>query len=377
MKTKRILIVFFIIIFGLMTLACAFLGRDIESASDIPDQQNQITELVTLEPTIEVVQPTPTVEEPSATIATMRHMFKELGISLDIPKDLYVKKEPLVKYDDQSKLDSYLFYIQNYGYPGGPSSGNFQMYGILQFNLHTISWDEFSNIHINSPNNSYANYIEVGGLRGYDTQLSGVRNRFFYHFYLEGYDLSIAVSDPTPENKILADQIIQSLVFTPGEFTDSSHVKLVSDSNQLFQIFIPDYWDYTFQPTIGMQLSSLEATSPDLDVMVEDAEGPHSNIYYKKGIFLHVQVINDDSEELILKWPNQREYGVYFNGIQGTVYVYVEPSTVEGEIRTVIVYYEGKSYLLRFGYADDADRDTIDYIISNFNITPDTFFPLK
>ena len=90
-----------------------------------------------------------------------------------------------------------------------------------------------------------------------------------------------------------------------------------------------------------------------------------------------MQVINDDSEELILKWPNQREYGVYFNGIQGTVYVYVEPSTVEGEIRTVIVYYEGKSYLLRFGYADDADRDTIDYIISNFNITPDTFFPLK
>ena len=43
-------------------------------------------------------------------------------------------KEPLVNYDDRGKLDSYLFYIQNYGYPGGPPSGTFQMYGHLQYN---------------------------------------------------------------------------------------------------------------------------------------------------------------------------------------------------------------------------------------------------
>ncbi|MBW2567526.1 MAG: hypothetical protein JRE24_11795 [Deltaproteobacteria bacterium] len=370
MNIKRISIVTIMIFFGLLATACGSLEISIESSNEIADQQNQNTELVITEPPIDVVQPTTANEEPLATSTTMRYTFEQLGISLDIPEDLYVRKDLDVNYEDQGKLDSYLFYIQNYGYPGGPSSGDFQMYGHLQYNLPPISWDEFSNNQINSPMNAYADYIEVGGLRGYDTQVAGQRNRFVYRFYLEGSVLTIAVADPTSENKTLSDQIIQSLELIPGGFSDTSHEKLVS--HQLFQILIPDDWKFTFQPTIGMQLSSLEITSPDLEV-IEEVGGPHSNIYYKKGIFLHGQVIEDDTAVLI-NWPNQRQYGVYFNGIEGTVYVYVEPSTAEGEIRTVIAYYEGKSYLLRFGYADDADRDTIDRIISSFNITPETFY---
>jgi hypothetical protein len=249
------------------------------------------------------------------------------------------------------------------------------MYGHLQYNLPPVAWEEFSNNQINSPINAYANYIEVGGLRGYDTQLTGERNRFVYHFYLEGSILSIAVSEPTPENKTLADQIIQSLEFIPSGFSDTSNMKLVRDPNQLYQILIPDDWELSFQPTIGIQLSSLEATSSDFEVFVDDeVEGPHSNIYYKQGIFLHVQVIEDDSAGPITDWSNQWQYVVYFNGIEGTVYVYKEPSTAEGELRTAKVIYEGKTYILRFGYADDADLDTIDRIISSFNITPDTFY---
>lgn len=370
MNTKRIPIATIMIFFGLFATACGTLEINIENANEIADPQNQNTEPVITEPPGEVVQPGTTSEESSTISTTKQYMFEELGISLEIPTDLYVKKDPIVNYEDQGKLDSYLFYIQNYGNPGGPSSGDFQMYGHLQYNLPTVSWEEFSINQINSPMNAYANYIEVGGLRGYDTQLSGQRNRFVYHFYLEGSVLSIAVSETTPENKILADQIIQSLEFIPSGFSDVSNVKLVS--HHLYQILIPDDWKFTFQPTIGMQLSSLEITSPDLEV-IEEEGGPHSNIYYKKGIFLHVQVIEDDTAVQI-NWPNQRQYGVYFNGIEGTVYVYVEPSTAEGEIRTVIAYYEGKSYLLRFGYADDADRDTIDRIISSFNITPETFY---
>jgi hypothetical protein len=376
MNIKRISIVTIMIFLGLLASACGSLEISIENTGESNDQQSPNTELITPEPPIEVVQPTTPTEEPSTTSTTKRYTFEQLGISLEIPKDLYVKKDPIVNYEDQGKLDSYLFYIQNYGYPGDPSSGNFQMYGHLQYNLLPISWDEFSNNQINSEMNSYANYIEVGGLRGYDTQVAGIRNRFVYHFYLEGSVLTIAVADPTPENKTLSDQIIQSLEFIPGGFSDTSHVKLVRDPNQLYQILIPDDWELSFQPTIGVQLSSLEATSSDFEVIVDDeVEGPHSNIYYKQGIFLHVQVIEDDSAGPITDWSNQWQYVVYFNGIEGTVYVYKEPSTAEGELRTVKLIYEGKTYILRFGYADDADLETIDRIISSFNITPETFYP--
>ncbi len=374
MNNKRISIATIMIFFGLLATACGSLEISIENTGETDDQQNPNTELVIPEPSEEVVQPPTTIEEPSATSTTKRYTFEQLGISLEIPKDLYVKKDPIVNYEDQGKLDSYLFYIQNYGNPGGPTSGNFQMYGILQYNLPTVSWEEFSDNQIDSPMSAYANYIEVGGLRGYDTQVAGQRNRYFYHFYLEGSVLSIAVSEPTPENKSIADQIIQSLEFIPSGFSDTSHVKLVS--HQLFQILIPDDWEYFFQPTIGMQLSSLEATSPDLEV-IEEEGGPHTNIYYKKGIFLHVQVIDDDFAIQDPNWPNQLQYGVYFNGIQGTEYVFTQPSTVEGEEREARVYYEGKSYLLRFAYANDTYRDVIDRIIASFNITPETFYPTQ
>ena len=307
------------------------------------------------------------------TEKTKRYRFEQLGISLEIPSELCVIKDPTVKYEDQSKLQSYLFYIQNYGCPGDTHSGDFQMYGHLQFTSGPISWEEYSNIQVTSPINEYANYIEVDGLRGYDTQLTGERNRYVYHFYLEGFDLSIAVAEPTEENKELADQIIQSLEFFPGEFSDESLVKLVTDPNQLYQFLIPEDWEYSLQPNGIFQLSNLEANSPDLQVLVEDGAG-HDDIYYKKGISLHVQVIEDDIEYEI-RWPDLQQYDVYFDGILGTVSIFTEPSTAEGEIRSVHIYHEGKTYILRFGYADDADRYTIDRIIASFNLTRETFYP--
>jgi hypothetical protein len=375
MKTHRLGMFTFTIILALITAACGTLQLELEPGGADTIEVMEKTESPALPPEVLDTQATPIETDPTMDPTTQRVTFDELGISLEVPSDLYIQKDPSVSYDDPSTLESYLFYIQNYGYPGGPSSGDFQMYGHLQYGPFMItSWEDFSNNTINSPMNAYANYIEIDGLKGYDTQLSGQRNRFVYLFHLDGHVLSIAVSEPTPENKALADQIIQSLELIPGGFTDASHVNLVSDPNQLFQIFIPEDWDYTFQPTIGTQLSSFEATSPDLEVIIEDVEGPHSNIYYKKGISLHLQVLQDDIE-LQMQWPNQREYRVYFNGIEGTVYIYREPSTTEGEIRTASVSYEGKIYLLRFGYAEDADLATIDRIISSFNITPETFRP--
>ncbi len=269
MKKTRISITALIISMTFFAAACGSPQPEVESTVEPTEQQEPTIEPATPEPTLEVVQPTRTVEEPPAAGTTQRHTFDELGISLEIPTDLYVKKDPIVKYEDQSKLESYLFYIQNYGYPGGPSSGDFQMYGHLQYDLPPISWDQFSNDQVNSPMNAYADYIEVGGLRGYDTQVAGVRNRFVYHFYLEGHVLSIAVSDPTPENKAFADQIINSLELLPGGLSDASHMKLVSDPNQLYQLLIPDDWEYEFHPPVNIQLSGLAARSADLEVEFE------------------------------------------------------------------------------------------------------------
>ena len=368
----------------LASIACGELSFGIESPNNSANENNasQLPELQSSDnldnsskttSTNTSTQPEPENTGVEETAGYKRFRFEQLGISLQVPSDLCVIKHPSVKFNDQSKLESYVFYIQNYGCPGDTHSGDFQMYGLLQYTSGPISWEEYSNIQVTSPINEYANYIEVDGLRGYDTQLTGERNRYVYHFYLAGYDLTIAVAEPNLENKELADQIIQSLEFFPGQFSDQSHEKLVTDPNQLYQFLIPEDWEYSLQPNGIFQLSSLEASSPDLEVLVEDGAG-HSDIYYKKGIFLHVQVIDDDIEYEI-RWPDLQQYDVYFDGILGTVSIFTEPSTAEGEIRSVHIYHEGKTYILRFGYADDADRETIDRIIASFNLTSLTFYP--
>ena len=382
MKKYRISITALIISMTLFVTACGSLGLDVESTDELPDQQDPTVEIVTpehtaefVQPTATLIQPTSTLEEPSATGSTQWHVFEGLGIALEIPQDLYVRKDPIVNYEDQSKLDSYLFYIQNYGNPGGPSSGDFQMYGTLQYNLPPISWEEFSDNQINSPMNAYANYIEVGGLRGYDTQVAGERNRFVYHFYMEGPVLSIYVAQPTPENKAAADQIINSLELLPGGLSDDSHMILVSDPNQLYQILIPDDWEYNFHPPANIQLSGLEARSADFEAESKYEGGPHENVYYKSGVLMQLQVMDDDSANNP-PFPNliRGQYDVMYNGIQGTEYIFTQPSTVEGEERQLQMYFEGKSYMLGFAYANDTYRDVIDRIITSFNITPETFY---
>ncbi|MFC2028971.1 hypothetical protein ACFLTX_03485 [Chloroflexota bacterium] len=362
----------FFLIFSVFLTSCGAQSLD----ADIVDgtKRQSTLEFVTPETTSDVSQPEPTPIE-TISLPTQRIEFGQLGISLEIPSDLCVIKSPEVNFEDQSKLNGYTFYIQNYGCPGSANSGTFQMYGLLQYTSLPKTWEAFSTTHIDSPNNAYANYLEVGGLRGYDTQLTGERNRFVYHLFLEGYDLTIAVGEPTSETKILADQIMQSLEFSRDEFSNESHVKLVTDSNQLFQLLLPDDWEFAQLPTIGLQLSTLEANSPDLEVIVQEGAG-HSDIYYKKGISLHLQVIEDDAAYQI-NWPDLKQYDVYFDGIPGTVSIFTEPSTAEGEIRSVHVYHEGKTYILRFAYANDADRDVLDFIISSFIISPEIFYPIQ
>lgn len=336
------------------------------------------TQIATTQTPKEPPTATPT-ESPGVTQtsleATRRYSFDELGISLEVPADLYVRKDPIVSLNDSSKLEGYLFYIQNYGYPGGSSSGDFQMYGSLQFgSFMTVSWEEFSNNTLNSPMNKYANYIEIDGLRGYDTQLSGERNRFVYLFHLDQHVLSIAVSAPTPENKALADQIISTLKVLPGGLSDASHVQVITEPNSLYQLLIPDDWEYAFNPTPVINLSEFEARSPDSEIMIEEGAG-HSDIYYKKGVEMTLIVFGGDEDIGVpYKERIESQYSVYFNGIEGTEYIFTEPSTAEGKLMEVRIQHDGKNYILRFGYSSNADTDAIDRIIANIQLTPETFY---
>jgi len=319
------------------------------------------------QPTAEAV---PATEEVTESGPTKLVNFDQLGISLEVPRELYVQKDPLVNYDNASLLDSYLFYIQNYGFPEGPHTGNFQMYGHLQYFPHTITWEEFAQGQIDSDMNAYANEIEINGVRGFDTQVAGQRNRFFYHFLINNQVLSIAIAEPSEENKVIGDQIISTLKFDQARFTNQSGAQRILDPSFYYKILIPDDWTYSFGSPAGIRLSDLQASSADYVVEIEETDGPHSNIYHKSGISLSLVILNDNSaqtEPAAAVISNQYEF--MQSGIMMTDYRFVEPSTAEGELREIRFMHNGLSYLLRFSYAPGTDQEHIDWMIRNMEIS--------
>ena len=370
MKTYRTGILMLAMLLSLSAVSCGTLQLDVEGASDGQGQQVEVPPTSTTEASsIETPAPAPDTDG-SSNAAEGRYTFKELGISLEVPPELYVVKEPVINLDDPSRLDGYLFYIQNYGGNEGPTTDYFQMYGHLQYDLPTTSWEDFAQIQNNTTEFAYINGLEINGVRGFEGQFSGTRNRFVYMFYLDGRVLTIAVADPTPENKAVADEIISTLAFNPADMTSASHLKQVTDPNAYYQILIPDDWTATFNAVEGIRLADLEAQSPDYEVVMEEGSG-QSNIYYKHGVFMSMVVLEGGTD---LGTPYEggieSQRSVYFNGIEGTEYQFVEPSTFEGKLREVRVAFEGRNYILRFGYANDANTDAIDQIIRSLVLQP-------
>ena len=369
MKVYRLIIILIILI--LVTGACNLP----KSVQDDLDESNDLVSVETATPGIlpptEDVKPTSAVDDEADNTSTRMVTFDQLGISLEIPADLYVYKAPNFNYDDVSKLDGYLFYIQNYGYPGGSPSGDFQMYGHLQYSLWSKTWEEFEESTLNSTMIAYATEIEINGLRGFDTQNSGERPRFVYQFLVKGQVLTLAVSAPTEENKALADQIVSTLQFKPEKFNNISHIQKIIEPKGYYQMYIPDDWDFTFIAPANIQLSGLEASSPDAEVVIEEVGGPHDNVHYKQGVLLNFVIMDDDSAlidpamgRIKIKSSNQ----VMYNGIEMVDTVFVGPSTVEGESRELRFFYNGLSYSLVFTYAEGVDKNQIEWIIRNIEI---------
>lgn len=359
----RILTAVFSLSLALLTGACGTLNLQVEETNPAPLTQVTSTTAPAL-----TTESTPAESGQGESAQAARVEFTELGISLEVPKDLYVIKEPEVNLDDSSKLSAYLFYIQNYGGDVGPGSDYFQMYGLLQYDLPPTTWEQFAQVADSPTEYAYINPIEINGVRGFEGQFSGPRNRFIYLFYLDGRVLTIAVADPTPENKALADSIIQTLEPLPGGWSDASGVVPVTDPNGLYSLLIPDDWTYEFNPAPRFNLSELEARSADYEVQMEDGAG-HSDIYYKHGVSMIMIVYESDTpigepyREGILS-----QQTIYFNGIEGTEYYFFEPSLAEGELREVRISHNGKNYSMRFGIASDANTDDIDRIIRSLTL---------
>ena len=368
---KRIILILSVLILVFISGACMARNITIEAPGEDPPSEILETPTLAVIPT-EEEQPIVAQEDLSTDPAPKRYSFDQLGISLEVPAELYVYKDPIVNYDDASKLESYIFTIQNYGYPGGSSSGDFQMYGLLQYDLFPTTWEEFAENTISSTMFAYANEIEINGLRGFDTQFSGTRNRYVYQFLIKGHVLSIAVAAPTEENKAISDQIISTLLVNPDEFTNLSHKQKIVEPNGYYQIYLPDDWNFTFIAPANIQLSGLEASSPDAEVVVEEVGGPHSNILYKNGILMNLVIMNDDSALTtgpVMDAGIKSSYQVMYNGIEMMDYVFVEPSTVEGEHRQLRFLHNGLSYSLTFSYAPGTDQNQIEWIIRNLEFS--------
>jgi hypothetical protein len=324
-----------------------------------------------VKPTLEL-RPTKTALEEGEDRTPNRVEFGQLGISLEVPEDLHVVKNIDVNYEDPGKMTGYQFYIQNYGQRGGPSSGNFQMYGHIQYDLPPTSWEEFASNLTNSPNHAYVTEIEVNGLRGFDTQFSGVRNRYVYYFYLNGRILSIAVAEPSEANKTVSDRIINTIQFDQEKFSSESRIQKVLEPEGYYQLYIPGDWTYSFGDPAGIRLSDFQARSSDYEVEIQKTDGPHDDIYHKNGITMSLVILADESaksEPVAAEIKSALE--VTYSGIEMTDYIFVEPSTAEGEIRELRFYHNGLSYLLRFSYTEDFDQGIIDWIIINLELKQD------
>jgi hypothetical protein len=223
---------------------------------------------------------------------------------------------------------------------------------------------------MNSPIYAYFNPIEFQGLRGFEAQFSGERNRFVYIFLLDNKVFTIAVSQPTEQNKELADQIIGSLKLTGEPVSDISHLQLIEGPEKLMRIYLPEEWEIKRNTSAGIRRLDLEASSPGAVMEVEETDGPHSNLYYKDGIFMSLVVLEDDSalrEPIMATTYNKNSF--LHNGFEIQEYLFVEPSTAAGMLREFRWYNAGLSYSIRFAFPEGTNQEMIDRIMRNLEIS--------
>ncbi|KKS03106.1 MAG: hypothetical protein UU55_C0005G0014 [candidate division WWE3 bacterium GW2011_GWC2_41_23] len=226
------------------------------------------------------------------------YIFEELGISLTVPQELHVIKSPNFNAET-GKLESYNFYIQNYGYEGGPSTGDFQIYGLYQPDLPEIILDDIAEMKIDTENYMNVKEFSAGPLQGYEAQQKGERPNYIYSLLLNGRILRIAVSQGTAENKIAAEKILKTLkVLQTVQVGEGAEVP---EMGGVFNFTYPNGWK------LSKEINGVVVTSPDYQIsegfpVLE--EGAELAVYTKKTT---VATINEDlsNNPITSKIPNK------------------------------------------------------------------------
>jgi hypothetical protein len=175
-------------------------------------QFGSLTALVSKPSTAIPSQPTALAPSTPPVKTTVTENFEELGISMEVPKNLIVAKQP-VKSADGTTLEAYTFTIQNYESGQQNESANFQMYGLVQYDLPATSWGELSKVKESTETYQNIQEVSYNGVIGYYMQAKGERPRYTYMFLLTDKVLTIAVSEPTEFNKSLAESIVATVKY--------------------------------------------------------------------------------------------------------------------------------------------------------------------
>jgi hypothetical protein len=156
------------------------------------------------------VLPSTKQSTPSAkTAETKTISLTPLGLTLEVPLDMLVKTEPSL-----DPAEAYTFFIQNYTTFNPNSDKNFQMYGIYQTDTAEVTVEEFAKIGSDKENYLYTVETEFNGIKAFDTRHKGERSRYEYILLYRDHLLRIAISEPTDENKEIADKIMETLRVT-------------------------------------------------------------------------------------------------------------------------------------------------------------------
>lgn len=141
----------------------------------------------------------------------------------------------------------------------------------------------------------------------------------------------------------------------PATASAALPTQTIQDQAGLYSLELPDDWQVTFEDAKGVRISSLMAQSPDYQVKIDTAaEGPFTPIYYQEGAILQVTVLNQplaDNPQPAGAISEQKTVTV--DGVDGTYFVFKEPSTAQGQLLEVRLEKTKRSYILRFGYNPD------------------------
>jgi hypothetical protein len=173
---------------------------------------------------------------------------------------------------------------------------------------------------------------------------------FYYYQYVKIPELNNHISS-------LEEQLRQ----LEKELATKNAVKQLTDKANLYSVEIQNDWKITAnEGEKGVQRSFITAESPDFKSRIDDTiGGPFDAIYFEKGAQLTIHVTKGKEELTHSGEGGGKETGVIskknitLDGVNGTYYIFKEPSTYQGQLIDAYAIYKNNSYLLRLAYNPD------------------------